>query len=56
LKKALLIIDRGSREPEVREELDGISSIAKTKLGGLLKIMYDIALYLQFKRYDINRY
>ncbi|MGC2684152.1 MAG: MFS transporter, partial [Candidatus Nitrosopolaris sp.] len=25
-------------------------------LGGLLKIMYDIALYLQFKRYDINRY
>ena len=23
-------------------------------LGGLLKIMYDIALYLQFKKYDIK--
>jgi len=33
LKKALLIIDRGSREPEVREELEAICSIAKTKGG-----------------------
>ena len=33
MKKALLIIDRGSREPEVREELEAICSIAKTKGG-----------------------
>jgi len=33
LKKALLIIDRGSRELEVREELERICSIAKTKGG-----------------------
>jgi len=33
LKKALLIIDRGSREPEVREELERICSIVKTKGG-----------------------
>ena len=33
MKKALLIIDRGSREPEVREELETISSIVKTKGG-----------------------
>jgi sirohydrochlorin ferrochelatase len=33
LKKALLIIDRGSREPEVREELERICSIIKTKGG-----------------------
>jgi sirohydrochlorin ferrochelatase len=39
LKKALLIIDRGSREPEVREELEGISSIAKTK-GGYYYVNY----------------
>jgi precorrin-8X/cobalt-precorrin-8 methylmutase len=31
LRKALLIIDRGSREPEVKEELERICSIAKTK-------------------------
>jgi sirohydrochlorin ferrochelatase len=31
LKKALLIIDRGSREPEVREELEYICTIVKTK-------------------------
>jgi sirohydrochlorin ferrochelatase len=33
LKKALLIIDRGSREPEVREELENICSIVKKKAG-----------------------
>ena len=33
MKKALLIIDRGSREAEVREELETISSIVKTKGG-----------------------
>jgi len=33
LKKALLIIDRGSREPEVREELEDICTIVKTKAG-----------------------
>jgi sirohydrochlorin ferrochelatase len=33
LKKALLIIDRGSREPEVREELEIICSIVKAKGG-----------------------
>ena len=31
MRKGLLIIDRGSREPEVREELERICSIAKTK-------------------------
>jgi sirohydrochlorin ferrochelatase len=31
MKKGLLIIDRGSREPEVREELERICSIVKTK-------------------------
>jgi sirohydrochlorin ferrochelatase len=31
LKKALLIVDRGSREPEVRLELQNICSIAKRK-------------------------
>jgi sirohydrochlorin ferrochelatase len=31
LKKALLIIDRGSREADVREELEDICSIAKRK-------------------------
>ncbi len=38
-KKALLIIDRGSREPEVREELSQICSMAKSKGG------YDYADY-----------
>jgi precorrin-8X/cobalt-precorrin-8 methylmutase len=33
LKKALLIIDRGSREPEVREELERVCSLVKTKGG-----------------------
>jgi len=33
LKKALLIIDRGSREPEVREELEDICTRVKTKAG-----------------------
>jgi len=33
LKKALLIIDRGSREPEVREELEDLCTIVKTKAG-----------------------
>ncbi|MGB8935952.1 MAG: CbiX/SirB N-terminal domain-containing protein [Candidatus Nitrosopolaris sp.] len=33
MKKALLIIDRGSREPEVRDELENICSIVKTKAG-----------------------
>ncbi len=33
MKKALLIIDRGSREPEVREELEDICTIVKTKAG-----------------------
>ena len=33
LKKALLIIDRGSREPDVRLELQDICSIAKCKAG-----------------------
>lgn len=39
LKKALLIIDRGSREPDVRLELQDICSIAKLKAG------YDYANY-----------
>jgi precorrin-8X/cobalt-precorrin-8 methylmutase len=33
LKKALLIVDRGSREPDVRLELQDICSIAKHKVG-----------------------
>jgi sirohydrochlorin ferrochelatase len=33
LKKALLIIDRGSREPEVKDELENICSIVKTRAG-----------------------
>jgi len=33
LKKALLIIDRGSREPEVRDELEKVCSLVKTKGG-----------------------
>ena len=33
MKKALLIIDRGSREPEVKEELETICSIIKAKEG-----------------------
>ena len=39
LKKALLIIDRGSREPDVKQELHEICSIAKRKVG------YDYADY-----------
>jgi hypothetical protein len=31
VKKALLIIDRGSPEPEVRDKLEGICSIVKTR-------------------------
>ena len=33
MKKALLIVDRGSREPDVRLELQDICSIAKHKVG-----------------------
>jgi sirohydrochlorin ferrochelatase len=33
LKKAILIIDRGSREPEVRQELEDICSLVKTNAG-----------------------
>ena len=33
LKKALLIVDRGSREPEVRLELEQICLLAKTRAG-----------------------
>jgi len=33
LKKAILIIDRGSREPEVRQELEDICSLVKTNGG-----------------------
>ena len=33
LKKALLIVDRGSREPEVRQELEQICLLAKTRAG-----------------------
>src|SRR5919198_6061978 len=39
LKKALLIVDRGSREPDVRQELQEICSIAKRRAG------YDYADY-----------
>jgi precorrin-8X/cobalt-precorrin-8 methylmutase len=33
LRKALLIVDRGSREPDVRQELDEICSLAKSRAG-----------------------
>lgn len=33
LKKALLIVDRGSREPDVRQELEQICSLAKIRAG-----------------------
>ena len=33
MKRALLIVDRGSREPEVREELAQICALAKNKAG-----------------------
>jgi sirohydrochlorin ferrochelatase len=33
LKRALLVIDRGSREPEVKQELEEICQIAKRKAG-----------------------
>lgn len=39
LRKALLIVDRGSREPDVREELQEICSLAKSRAG------YDYADY-----------
>ena len=39
LRKALLIVDRGSREPDVRQELQEICSIAKRRAG------YDYADY-----------
>jgi sirohydrochlorin ferrochelatase len=38
-KKALLIVDRGSREPDVRQELQEICSLAKRRAG------YDFADY-----------
>ena len=33
MKRAILIIDRGSREPEVRQELEDICSLVKTNAG-----------------------
>lgn len=33
MKRALLIVDRGSREPEVRQELQDICALAKDKAG-----------------------
>jgi len=39
LRKALLIVDRGSREPDVRQELQEICSLAKNRAG------YDYADY-----------
>lgn len=39
LKKALLIVDRGSREPDVRQELEEICSLVKSRAG------YDFAEY-----------
>jgi sirohydrochlorin ferrochelatase len=39
LRKALLIVDRGSREPDVRQELHEICSLAKSRAG------YDYADY-----------
>jgi sirohydrochlorin ferrochelatase len=39
LRKALLIVDRGSREPDVRQELQEICSLAKSRAG------YDYADY-----------
>jgi precorrin-8X/cobalt-precorrin-8 methylmutase len=39
LKRALLIVDRGSREPEVRQEMQEICALAKSRAG------YDYADY-----------
>ena len=39
MKRALLIVDRGSREPEVRQELQDICTLAKSRAG------YDYAHY-----------
>lgn len=39
MRRALLLVDRGSREPEVRQELDEICTIAKSRGG------YDYANY-----------
>ena len=39
MKRALLIVDRGSREPEVRQELEEICALAKRRAG------YDYACY-----------
>src|SRR6185503_8982537 len=39
VKRALLLIDRGSREPEVRSELEEICHMAKERAG------YDICTY-----------
>src|SRR5713101_882246 len=33
IKKALLLIDRGSREPEVKQELNGICNFVRNKAG-----------------------
>ncbi|HVX02378.1 MAG TPA: CbiX/SirB N-terminal domain-containing protein, partial [Nitrososphaera sp.] len=38
-KRALLIVDRGSREPEVKQELQEICALAKARAG------YDFADY-----------
>ena len=39
LKKAMLIIDRGSRESEVKEELSAICELVKKKVGMILRII-----------------
>lgn len=39
MKRALLIVDRGSREPEVRQEMQEICALAKSRAG------YDYAAY-----------
>lgn len=39
MKRALLIVDRGSREPEVRQELEELCALAKRRAG------YDYACY-----------
>src|ERR671932_318108 len=39
LKKALLIVDRGSREPAVRQELEEISSLVK-RMGAYYHVGY----------------
>jgi precorrin-8X/cobalt-precorrin-8 methylmutase len=39
VKRALLVVDRGSREPEVRQELEEICRIARRKAG------YDVASF-----------